>query len=420
MAYMTNTTGSDFSMEMARAVFSNVPWLQEPHVDHQTNSVPSTQPGAEPYHAPTDFNASQAGSRMSARQSYPTSQQRVNSENPYTQPPDMPTMAGETKEWLGNSGISQETIGKLERHGFINKQVISAMLEHDMDMLQIQPLGQKRLLQQVASNLRPANIAAAVQSRSTETPQDSHDITGQIADLLRALPMESAGRQPHTTGERVDLNPLAYLLPRKVQRHLDITEFVRVGPTEHEESISEGGDGSQIVLKSGPKRPRLENVTPMQWSAANLRILIELLQEGHLQAQNIFEYLAYTIKISELAESYVWQSVLCYDRAYRQLQAQHGFKWGSDSQHLGIVHLRARQSAPPSRPQKMYVTSGSRAKAEGEKAQLCRLYNRLQCPFGASCKYRHVCSATLCGQAHPLATHRKSQDPESKNAQAQA
>ncbi len=28
MAYMTNTTGSDFSMEMAQAVFSNVPCLQ--------------------------------------------------------------------------------------------------------------------------------------------------------------------------------------------------------------------------------------------------------------------------------------------------------------------------------------------------------------------------------------------------------
>ncbi len=101
-------------------------------------------------------------------------------------------MAGKTKEWLGISGISQETIRKLDRHRFINKHIISAMREQDMDMLQIQPLDQNRLLQQVASTLHIANTAAAVHSRSTETLQDSHDITGQIADLLRALPMESA------------------------------------------------------------------------------------------------------------------------------------------------------------------------------------------------------------------------------------
>ena len=56
---------------------------------------------------------------------------------------------------------------------------------------------------------------------------------------------------------------------------------------------------------SGPRKPKLDTVTPMQWSATNIKILMELLREGKLSQQVMFDYLAYTVKVSELAEGYM-------------------------------------------------------------------------------------------------------------------
>ena len=44
-----------------------------------------------------------------------------------------------------------------------------------------------------------------------------------------------------------------------------------------------GGQGNQqIVVKSGPKKPRLENLTLSQWCVANLSILYRLVGDNKL------------------------------------------------------------------------------------------------------------------------------------------
>ena len=42
-----------------------------------------------------------------------------------------------------------------------------------------------------------------------------------------------------------------------------------------ERFILPGGDG-RVVFESGPKRPKLESVSPCQWGAANARIMYKL------------------------------------------------------------------------------------------------------------------------------------------------
>ena len=80
-----------------------------------------------------------------------------------------------------------------------------------------------------------------------------------------------------------------------------------------------GGNGSQqVILKSGPKKPKLESVTLAQWSVANLAILYHLLGEGKLDAPNILDYLSYTTKICQLEQNFNLVSVLMYDREYRK------------------------------------------------------------------------------------------------------
>lgn len=57
--------------------------------------------------------------------------------------------------------------------------------------------------------------------------------------------------------------------------HYDITDFVS---NTVEEEIIVGGNGmQQVVLKSGPRKPKLENVSLAQWSVANLTILYRLI-----------------------------------------------------------------------------------------------------------------------------------------------
>ena len=122
--------------------------------------------------------------------------------------------------------------------------------------------------------------------------------------------------------------------------HYDITDFIS---STVEEEINVGGNGSQqVVVKSGPRKPKLENVSLAQWSVVNLAILYKLVAEGKLHGGNILDYLLYTTKICQLVQKYTLVSVLLYDREYRQLQARHDFRWGTDVPHFHTIHLLPR------------------------------------------------------------------------------
>ena len=82
-------------------------------------------------------------------------------------------------------------------------------------------------------------------------------------------------------------------------------------------------------------------------SPPNSRIMYQLLRKGKLSAttSDIADYLAYTVKFAELLESQTLASALMYDNEYRKLQCEHGFRWGSDSQHLHTRFLVKRRSS---------------------------------------------------------------------------
>ncbi|VDI50862.1 Hypothetical predicted protein [Mytilus galloprovincialis] len=63
---------------------------------------------------------------------------------------------------------------------------------------------------------------------------------------------------------------------------------VNIGDND-ERIVSESGSG-QLILKSGPSKPKLESLNVSQWSMANLAILYKLLEEGHLVQNNILDY----------------------------------------------------------------------------------------------------------------------------------
>ena len=100
------------------------------------------------------------------------------------------------------------------------------------------------------------------------------------------------------------------------------------------------------MVKSGPRKPKLENLTLSQWSIANLAILYKLVGENRLGADAMLDYLSYTTKVYQLVQRFNLPSVLLYDREYRKLQATMKFRWGTDVQHLHTLCLQARDRPP--------------------------------------------------------------------------
>ena len=208
-------------------------------------------------------------------------------------------------------------------------------------------------------------------------------------------------------------DPQIYLsraaLGKSSPSHYDITDFV-TGMVEEEVVV--GGNGShQVVLKSGPKKPKLENVTLAQWCVANNAILYKLVSESKLNTNNMLDYISYSTKVCELVQRFTLVSVLLYDRNYRQLQAQNGFRWGTDVPHLQNVHLIPRiprpngnqtQTGGPSQPSKPHQNPGPLT-LDGRV--ICKLFNTKAGCHYKECRYVHQCSYNECHQVHSATTH---------------
>ena len=97
---------------------------------------------------------------------------------------------------------------------------------------------------------------------------------------------------------------------------------------------------SRLIIAYGQQKPKLESVAMSQWVVANTRIFHTLLFSSKLPtSRDVKDYLAYTVKVMELAGKCEWTSVLKYDDKFRQLQATYALHWSYDSNHLHEVTL---------------------------------------------------------------------------------
>gem|GEM_PF-4233505 len=126
--------------------------------------------------------------------------------------------------------------------------------------------------------------------------------------------------------------------------YYEIVDFVDVsGGVSHDQVVlNTGSSGPELVLKSGPKKPKLEYLSVPQWSLANLAIAKKLVSQENLDMGGVLDYLSYSAKIYQLLLEFTDSSVFRYDREYRKKQAQYGFRWGTDINHLAVVHLKPR------------------------------------------------------------------------------
>ena len=149
----------------------------------------------------------------------------------------------------------------------------------------------------------------------------------------------------------------------------------------------------------------LSSVNPHQWSAANARIMYELMTQQKWSAEKLADYMAYIVKIAELAICYDWQSVLAYDYQYRQLQATLKFPWASDTPHLHQTVLK-EQKVMGSNKFLQRKTKFTRPADPCTGKEICIKFNTGECSFGGKCRYIHSCSKCFSAN-HNLKNHPK-------------
>ena len=227
--------------------------------------------------------------------------------------------------------------------------------------------------------------------------------TSTLSDIARS-PFTTPVNQPAWNDPQIHI---ASATGKSVGSYLDICDFV---PSTIEEEVLLGGNGEQsIVVKSGPKKPLLENLTLSQWSVANMAIIYKLLGEGKLQGPALLDYLSHSTKIYQFVQRFNLTSVLQYDREYRELQASMGFRWGTDVQHLHKLHLIPREKAhtltAAGVKKSQQLGGGQKVKPERRDSGICRNFNTKKGYSFASCWYKHQCILPGWGQTHLATIH---------------
>ncbi|MEW8547234.1 MAG: hypothetical protein AB2693_27300 [Candidatus Thiodiazotropha sp.] len=229
-------------------------------------------------------------------------------------------------------------------------------------------------------------------------------VNGLLQEQQRLTSTSFASSSPSQVSWNDPQIHLSAAAGKSTSNYLDICDFAQTG-VEEEVVLGNQGD-QQIIVKSGPKKPRLENLTLCQWSVANLAILYKLVGENKLQGPSLMDYLSYTTKVYQLVQRYSLVSVMLYDREYRKLQASLSFRWGTDVQHLSNIHLQARDKPVAQGSQQKKVPALFKVNKNGPtKTEICRNFNSQKgCSF-ADCKFKHICIIPGCKQGHSALTH---------------
>ena len=221
-----------------------------------------------------------------------------------------------------------------------------------------------------------------------------------------ATPDSAPASQPSWNDPQIHISSAS---DKSVSNYIDICDFVQ--STMVEEDVILGGQGDQqIVVKSGPNKPRLDNLTLSQWSVANLSILYKLVSDNKLGGTALMDYLSYTNKVYQLVQRFSLVSVLLFDREYRKLQASMGFRWGTDVQHLHTLFLQPRdkpaaQGNLPKKGMPNGQTAGKPNKDKTKEKPICRNFNAQKDYSFSNCSFSHVCLLPGCSQRHSAQTH---------------
>ena len=339
-------------------------------------------------------------------------------------------------DWVKAAGLSRKATNTLRQEDLTTERTLKLLERADVRSLNLQ-LGQAKLLEAAIHSLTsevkdahaedhqhqpdPADETQRTEDTTTtikDLRQQATNIqaSGELFDLLslnqnqnkaQATTMEGLSR-PAEVSSFEAASKGSFFDPRinltvkaTTNKAVHITQFLsersKKRRLSRRKELVMSGSGSEDSEKV--TLVRLDDSHPYagiyleEWAGANTRLMYHLRKTGRLTTDEIDFYLAYTAKIFDLAEKYVWSSILDFDYCYREAQAEYGFTWGIVSPHMELQLL-----APKPRMQPSTHYTGQSAKPNPKtstgkqvvKTEECHMYlaNGF-CRFGAKCKYSH-------------------------------
>jgi hypothetical protein len=352
------------------------------------------------------------------------------------------------------AALSDSTVEVLVINGIDSLLALQVLQPGDFALLGL-PLGQFRLLEALVNALRAVALRKDRGGQANISQSDAPVGSGSSAVLSDAPGNTSTGRNPAHAPDTVlaDDGPLgvehngakptfqasleqpveAFQQEASVPWNVsapgksNTKKLLGLGPqgesldylaikkhvsmlAESKESWVQMPDGSWWVPKgTGSKKIELRNVTEAQYMEANARIMAILLLQNKLDQQGIFDYLAYTIYIAQLAQKRDWVSVLRFDDDYRKAQAAGGVQWGEDVSYIRELTLEDKKPPNvPHGPSQKFPHAGKQGKGPKKKfekggtgnasSKTCINFNKPDGCSYPSCKFKHICEG--CGAAN--------------------
>lgn len=270
--------------------------------------------------------------------------------------------------------------------------------------VQSQPVTAGQIHQPQAQDVYSHTLLNTLLNQQSQLSTTGHTSASGFNNHVQQTGTVSQGSQPSWSDPQIHI---ASATGKSTSTFYDICDFV---PHAVDEDLVVGGQGDQqLVIKSGPKKPKLESLTLSQWSVANLAILYKLVNEGKLVGPNLMDYLSYSTKVYQMVQRFSLTSVLLYDREYRKLQGSMNFRWGTDVQHLHTLFLQPRVSgSQPNSTNSQRKGSNHQFSSKpkvNKRVEICRNFNSDKgCSF-EQCRYKHTCIVPGCNQSHSATAH---------------
>ena len=281
--------------------------------------------------------------------------------------------------WAIEHKLSRKTTGTLRKEEFESLASLKLVTSSDINRMDI-AVGQLRLLRvalQALGNPIKLNDLAEEQEEDHEDGDQEAEVDDQdrnegvledagdhLAQLLdqgldeeklaggdgdrgsRLPALKKKGTAAGTTYLQYD--PLMHLTVKSGRKKaLQIEQFLpdhvktRVNRKKKEQLTFTTTPQGGLALKKD--EPGSIYISVAEWNGANMRLCAHLLNKGLIRECELIYYMAYTAMVSDLTGRYEWVSVLEYDVRYRELQAEHGFPWGTPNPHIEMHMLIPRR-----------------------------------------------------------------------------
>ena len=330
-------------------------------------------------------------------------------------------------KWAAEFKLSEETINALNKERINEEDVLVVISDEELyeceDIAKLPRGDRVRLRKAMAAIRPPVDSQGADRSSHDEVSKIKHVDSKSLKDNVELrkkleeyeqdeqLLTELLGQQ-HLGSDGVE-RPSR---PKNNQgKPLYITDFVTKSDmsTYDEETELLTNNGKTLLMRAsgGSRKPKTREVTLSQWISANARIMSKLIQDGDVRGSEITDYLEYTARVGDMAQTHTIPSVMLFDERFRRDMAEKGGSWSDYNWHASVFHLEKRANVSTQGRSGKRQYNAKRPGAAGDtpsvtpRRYVCLDFNNEAGCQRAQCRFAHACAEEGCTGDHPQYRH---------------